>query len=132
MPLGWEQRKRLGRLGAVVDQIAQLPDGGGGGQEGDRDAIAAYLNELGAAIADSISEGGDLALEFERLFGSGHTLPPQTRAAAIAGWLGDVLAADEQEVAQAQADSLVPPAVARKVSIGFKVRSPIVRELTDE
>jgi hypothetical protein len=132
MGLGWEQRRRLSRVGAVVDRIARLPDGAVGAGEGDRAAVGAYLDELGSQISGSLSEGGELAVEFERLLGPARTLPPQTRAAAIAGWLGDVLAADEQEAAEARTETLVPTQLSRKVSIGFKVRSPIVREAADE
>lgn len=128
VPLGWEQKKKLARLTGLVVDVSRSPSAGSM-DPGDRAALAAYLREIEQEILGSFAEGGALAAEFMRLFQSERPVPPQAKAAAIGGWLKEVLAADAHEV---EAAPVIPPQeLSRKVSVGFKLRSPIVREATD-
>jgi hypothetical protein len=128
VPLGWEQKKKLARLtGLVID----LSRAGVGPDPRERAGLAAYVREIEGEIGGAFAEGGDLQVEFDRLFRRKHDeVPPQAKAAAIGGWLKEVLAADAREV------ELAPPLqlqeqLARKVSLGFKLRSPVVRDEAD-
>jgi hypothetical protein len=130
MPLAWEQKKKLARLTGVMVEIARIPAAGGGGPE-DNDAVGSYLDELGAEVGGAFSPDGDLAQEFDRLFQRDRSLPPQIRAAAVAGWLKELLAADAHDAAELEG-SMLPDELSRKVSVGFKLRSPIVRDEQQE
>jgi hypothetical protein len=128
MPLGWDQKKKLARLTGLVVDISRSP-AAGSPDPADREALSDYLSMIEQAIAASFAEGGALAEEFSQLFVKAEGVPPQAKAAAIGGWLRELLIADAHEA------ELVPSAplqeLSRMVSIGFKLRSPIVREGTD-
>jgi hypothetical protein len=124
MPLGWEHRKRLARLTGLLVDLAAAAAPAPAGHEG----LAALVDAVEEQVRSAFSPDGELADEFARLFGPARGMSPALRAAALGGWLKEVLAADAREAQAAEAFRLPPPEASRKVSLGFKLRSPLTRD----
>lgn len=121
MPVSWDDRKRLGRLHGIADELLAsaraTPDPTS--EEAIGSELDALMNETRAVLANNDEA---LAVEFARVV-MGETAsssPAELRAAMLVGWLKAELAAEAME---AQRE---PPR--RKQTIGFKIRSPITRE----
>lgn len=121
MPVSWEDRKRLGRLHGIADELLasarSTPD------RAAADAIGSQLDALMSEIQTVLATNDEgLADEFTRVvMTEAATSPAELRAAMLVGWLRAGLATEAME---AQRE---PPK--RKQTIGFKIRSPITREL---
>jgi hypothetical protein len=72
----------------------------------------------------------DAAAEFEHVVVGPKRgeLPSEVRAAELAGWLKAALAVEAMAAQRAVQEASAPPALRRKQTLGFKLRSPITRD----
>jgi hypothetical protein len=99
--LTWGEIKRLVRLQAVAEELAEIAQEDEGAQlsRGPRGGLLAELiDETREMLRDA---DADLAGEFERIVGDERTdtrLSPAIRASVLAGWLDGAVAAETLEV----------------------------------
>jgi hypothetical protein len=122
--VSFENRKRLLRLHGIAEEL--LASARAAKDDQAAKAVAAQLDVLAGEIRDVLTRSdGELAEEFERVvIDAVKQLPAaDVRAAVLVGWLKAGLAAESID---AQRSENAPP---RKHSIGFRIRSPITREI---
>jgi hypothetical protein len=133
MPLAWGDAKRLARLHGIANEL--LVSARGSSIDAVAKGIERQLVTIGAEVRDLLEASDEqMADEFERvvLGDPANLLPPEVRAAAMAGWLNSALAVESiEEMArkdvQAEAAAAAPPARWRKQTVGFKIRTPVTR-----
>jgi len=127
MPLSWEEAKRLARLHGIADELLASARG-----SRDEQIVGAVDRQLGAVAQEVhallVETEPPLAEEFQRvvLANPGGPLPPEVRAASLAGWLSAALATQSLEEKAKQEASVEMPR-RRKQTIGFKIRAPVTR-----
>ena len=124
MAMSWEGRARLQRLTGIADELLTATRVGAGEAPLVQRELDFLMNEIHMVLA---LDAPDVAGEFDHVVRAREELPPQLRAAELAGWLKAQLAV---ESAAAQRAALLPPPERRKHTLGFKIRSPIEREAT--
>jgi hypothetical protein len=121
MPLSWEARMRLLRLGGVAEELLASARAGREPETSFAERIDALTDEVRDAVA-----GSDALLEeeLERVLGPSDGAA-DVRVAVLVGWLKAGLAA---ELLNEQRGAAVSVATRRKQTIGFKIRSPVTRD----
>lgn len=131
MALSWGDAKRLARLHGIADEL--LRSARASTEPEIAEAVDRQLSAIGHEIV-ALLEATDarVAEEFHRvvLGRSGGPLPPEVRAATMAGWLKAALGTESlEEKARQNAAGEEPRR--RKQTIGFKIRRPITRAQGD-
>lgn len=123
MPLSWDARMRLLRLGGVAEELLASARAGREPGPAFADRVDALADEVQSAVADWDPL---LQEELERLLGPSDEAA-DLRAAALVGWLKAGLAAEVLNEQRGPAGAAAAQA-RRKQTIGFKIRSPVTRE----
>ena len=131
MPLSWNDRKHVLRMLGVAEELVATTRATGSGYTGDdvRAQLRALAQETQTLLTVNDEE---LAREFDRLVRgwSETTVPLELGAAALLGWLRAYVGSESHEEKQRNEAPAAPPAGRdRKQTIGFKIRSPITREV---
>jgi hypothetical protein len=121
MPLSWDARTRLLRLGGVAEELLASARAGREPEQAFAERVDALADEVQDAVADWDPL---LQEELERVLGPPHDAP-DLRAAALVGWLKAGLAA---ELLREQRGAAPGSAARRKQTVGFRIRSPVTRE----
>src|SRR5688500_4502954 len=123
--LSADARDRLHRLTGMADELLTTARRGVAGEEAVRGELDFLMGEVRMTLA---LDDPDAAAEFEHVVvGSKRgEVPPEVRAAELAGWLKAALAVEA--MAAQRAAQPAPQPRGRKQTIGFKLRSPITRE----
>lgn len=121
MPLSWDARMRLLRLGGVAEELLASARAGREPEPAFAERVEALADEVQSAVAEWDPL---LQEELERVLGPDDGAS-DLRAAALVGWLKAGLAA---ELLREQRGSAPATPARRKQTIGFKIRSPVTRE----
>ena len=129
MALSWEDAKHLARLHGIADEL--LTSARSSREPAIDDAVDRQLHavadEVHALLADTDPPMAD---EFQRIVlgNPGGPLPPEVRAASMAGWLNAALATQSlEEKARQEVQATTESVRRRKQTIGFKIRAPVTR-----
>jgi hypothetical protein len=128
--LSWEARTRLHRLTGMAEELLTTARRGGG----DGDSVGRELDFLMGEVRMTLAlDDPDAAAEFEHVVVGPKRgeLPPEVRAAELAGWLKAALAVEAMTAQRAVQEASAPPPLRRKQTLGFKLRSPITRDSTE-
>ncbi len=134
MPLSWDDSKHLLRMLGVAEELvastpatSSVPSGDGFNAQ-----LEALMQETHTHL---VSDDEELAREFDRLVGCWmkESVPLELGAAALLGWLKAYAGTEsyvekQRNVAQAASAACRD----REQTIGFKIRSPITRDLAAE
>jgi len=133
MALSWSDAKRLVRLNGLATELLTSA------RSTTETNVSAGIDRQLVAVAQEVhavleSAEPDTAGEFRRMIldAQPDQLPPEVRAASMTGWLNAALATEslEQKVRQ---ELRVEASRPRKQTLGFQIRSPVVRaETVDE
>ena len=121
MPLSWDARMRLLRLGGVAEELLASARAGREPETAFAERIDALTDEVRVAVGDWDPL---LEEELERMLGSSDAAA-DLRAAVLVGWLKAGLAA---ELLNEQRGAAAALPARRKQTIGFKIRSPVTRD----
>jgi len=134
VPLSWNDRKHVLRMLGVAEELVASTRATGSGYTGDglSAQLGALMQETQTLLALNDEE---LAREFDRLVRgwAEEAVPLELGAAALLGWLKAYVGSESYEEKRRNEAQAAPPAGRdRKQTIGFKIRSPITREVAAE
>jgi hypothetical protein len=127
VPFSWSDTKRLLRLQGVAEELLALAPTSQGHEL--REALDRQLGILTQEVHVLLAEANSaMADEFQRVVAmESGAVPPEIRAAALAGWLKASIAAESLE-AKAEQEVANREPRRRKHTIGFKIRPAVGRE----